>query len=70
MPAIAACKYSCHTAKGVAGMYNFIRAFNLIEGIEKSAANSSVETTQVLSSSLLQHINQIRKETAGVKNVH
>jgi|GEM_PF-1069023 len=51
-------------------MYNFIRAFNLIEGIEKSAANSSVETTQVLSSSLLQHINQIRKETAGVKNVH
>ena len=54
---------SCHTAKGVAGMYCFRRAFNLIEDIEKNAVNCSAEATEVLSSLLSRHINQIRKET-------
>lgn len=52
----------CHSVKGVAAMYGFKRALNLIEGIEKSAVNCSVEAAQVLSSSLSRYINQIKKE--------
>lgn len=53
----------CHSAKGVAGMYGLKRAFNLIEGIERSAVNYSVEPAQILNNSLSRHIDQIRKET-------
>ena len=45
-------------------MYGFKKAFNLIEDIEKNAANCCVEETQVLSSSLSRHIDQIREETS------
>jgi HPt (histidine-containing phosphotransfer) domain-containing protein len=54
----------CHSVKGVAGMYGFKRAFNLIEDIERSAVNCSVEKTQILSSSLSRYIDKIREETS------
>ncbi len=54
----------CHSVKGVAGMYGFTKAFNLIEDIERNAMNCSVETAQILSNSLSRHIDQISKGTS------
>ncbi|MDX2445340.1 MAG: ATP-binding protein [Bacteroidales bacterium] len=49
----------CHSVKGVAGMYGFKMAFNLIEGIERSAVNCSVDKAQILSSALSRYIDKI-----------
>jgi len=53
---------TCHSVKGVAGMYGFKRVLNLIEGIEKNVVNRSVETAQILSNSLSRQIDKIRKK--------
>jgi CheY-like chemotaxis protein/two-component sensor histidine kinase len=54
----------CHSVKGVAGMYGFKKAFNLIEGIERNAVNCNMETAQIMNNSLSKYIDRIRKETS------